>query len=479
MTDVLHSFTLADMVRQQARVLPGTTAIVDGDDRYTFADMDRAANRWANWLAARSVGLGDRVAWHGPGDVRTLHLLFAAAKLGAALVPLNVRNTAEETARALETAAPALVLSTTPLDGAIDADAQAPAVRAAPADEPAIDPDDERPVLGVFTGAFSGRPKLALLTHRGIVTQSLVTAAYRLIEPGATRYLASGPMFHVGVHLKLLANYLFGGLSVLAPHPDAAALCRLIERERVTSALLFTPSIDQMIQANADRRHDLSSLRDVPAQPSDPSDGAWYEMTSCLRASGPTGYGQTETYAMVSFEARGPSGTGAFGRPSPVAAVGVARPGGIESAPGEPGEITVRGPQIMAGYLGEPVGIRHRTGDLGVFHPDGTLDFVGPVQEVIKTGMENVYPAEVEIALRRHPAVAEACVIGIPDPQWGSSVRAVVEAGAECTADELIEHTRRHIASYKKPRSVIFVAKLPRNAAGQVDRGAVHQKWGS
>jgi len=479
MTDALHSFTLADMVRQQARVLPDATAIVDGDDRHTFADMDRGANRWANWLAARSVGPGDRVAWHGPGDVRTLHLLFAVAKLGATLVPLNLRNTAEETARALETAAPTLILSTTPLDGALDAEAEAPAVQAAPHDEPATDPDDERPVLGVFTGAFSGDPKLALLTHRGIVTQSLVIAAYRLIEPGATRYLASGPMFHVGVHLKLLANYLFGGLGILAPQPDAATLCRLIEHERVTSALLFTPTIDRMIQANADRRYDLSSLCDVPAEPSDPSDDAWYEMTSCRRAAGPTGYGQTETYAMVAFEARGPSGTGAFGRPSPVAAVGVSRADGTESAPGEPGEIVVRGPQVMAGYLGEPVGAQHHTGDLGVLHPDGTFDFIGPIQEVIKTGMENVYPAEVEIALRRHPAVTDACVIGVHDPRWGSSVRAVVETAADCTPDELIEHTRQHIAGYKKPRSLIIAPELPRDISGRIDRGAVHQKWGS
>ncbi|WP_329522018.1 AMP-binding protein [Spirillospora sp. NBC_01491] len=499
MTDRLHAFTLADMVREQARTLGPATAVVDGADRLSFAAMDRASNRWAHRLADRGVGAGDRVAWLGPGDARTLHALFAAAKLGAVLVPLNLRNTAAETAWALRAAGPAVVLTTTahlPLTAGVDGltvvDVEAPdearALEAAPDGD--IDPgadsdgghDDERPVLGVFTGAFSGRPRLALVTHRAIVTQSLVIAAYRLVEPGATRYLASGPMFHVGVHLKLLATYLFGGRAVLAPAADAETLCRLVQDERVTSALLFTPTIDRMAEVNAGGRFDLSSLRDVPAQPS--GDGAaWYAMTGCPRPDGPgtTGYGQTETYAMATFEARGPAGDGAFGRPSPVAVVRIEGPGGAEAAAGEAGEITVRGPQVMAGYADAPPPAgRHRTGDLGIRHPDGTLDFLGPIQEVIKTGMENVYPAEVEIALKRHPAVADACVFGVPDPRWGQSVRAAVEltGGAECDPADLIEHTRRHIASYKKPRSVAIAARLPRTAGGGLDRAAIREKWG-
>jgi long-chain acyl-CoA synthetase len=336
-------------------------------------------------------------------------------------------------------------------------------------------------VLGIFTAAFSGHPKLALLSHRAILTQSLVLAAYRLIDPGKTRYLASGPMFHVGVFVKLLANYLFGGVAVLAPEPEPERLCLLIERERVTSALLFTPTIDRMVQINTDRRFDLSSLRDVPAGPSGPEGDDWYSMTSCPRPDA-TGYGQTETYAMVSFTAREPGGSGRFGRPSPVVALRVADPTGAEVPPGAPGEIIVRGPQVMARYADAdpPADGWHHTGDLGVRHPDGTIDFLGPVEEVIKTGMENVYPAEVEIALRKHPAVGDVCVIGVPDARWGESVRAVVEPVAGCSPDagELIEHTRRHIASYKKPRSVILVDKLPRDG-GRIDRKQVRAKWAS
>lgn len=504
MTDRLHSFTLADMVREQARTLPSATAIVDGDARITFAEMDLVSDRWARWLAGHGVAAGGRVVWFGPGDVRALHALFAAAKLGAALVPLNLRNTAEELSWCLRAAEPALVLTTADThQRVVEALAESGRTGAAPVIDvsaPGAAPDaadhaaghgeearggddDESPVLGIFTAAFAGRPRLALLTHRGIVTQSLTLAAYRQVEPGVTRYLASGPMFHVGVFLKLLANYLFGGLTVLAARPRAAELCRLIERERVTSALLFTPTIDEMVVVNADRRFDLSSLKEVPAHPSGPEGEVWYAMTGCPRPDGPgmTGYGQTETYAMVTYEARGPSGAGAFGRPSPVAALRIAGPDGGERPAGEPGEILVRGPQVMAGYAAEspPPDGWHHTGDLGVRHPDGTVDFIGPIQDVIKTGMENVYPLEVELALRRHPAVRDACVIGVPDARWGESVRAVVELidGTASESAELIEHTRRHIAGYKKPRSIVMVDELPR-VGGRVDRDKVREEWG-
>jgi long-chain acyl-CoA synthetase len=181
---------------------------------------------------------------------------------------------------------------------------------------------------------------------------------------------------------------------------------------------------------------------------------------------------------MVTFEGRPPRGIGPFGRTSPAVALRIVDPDGTEVGPGEIGEIVLRGPQVMAGYFEleplDPDGWR-RTGDLGRRETDGTITFLGPNQDMIKSAMENIYPVEVENAIRQHPAVKDVCVVGVPDAEWGQTVRAVVEVapGSEApTEDEVVEFARSRIASYKKPRSVVFVPELPR-ANGFVDRAAV------
>jgi long-chain acyl-CoA synthetase len=492
MSDALHSFTLADAVREQARTLPGEPALVEAEGRTGFAAVDAESSRWAAWLAAHGVRAGGRLAWLGPSDRRLLLAMFGAAKLGAATVPLNWRCTVEELAFTIDHAEPALLLGAgDELERArgaaaegiqvLDAGEAEAEVEATEPDDPHGDRDDEAAVLGIYTAAFSGRPRLALLSHRAIVTQSLVLGAYRVVSPVNEVYLASGPMFHVGVLLKLFATFLFGGRNVLSPSMDAVELCRLIEANRVTAAFLFTPTIDQIVAANAERRWDLSSLRDVPGRPSEEHLEAWQEMTSWRppQGAGVVGYGQTETYAMVTLEARGPATEARFGRPTPVAAIRILDPDGAEQPVGEAGEIAVRGPQVMLGYADGGSGDWHRTGDLGVRLADGGVDFLGPIQEIVKTGMENVYPAEVEAVLRRHAAVAEVCVIGVESARWGEAVRAVVELepDGDCGEEELVDLVRSHIAGYKKPRSIVFLEALPR-AGGGVDRAEVKREWG-
>jgi long-chain acyl-CoA synthetase len=363
----------------------------------------------------------------------------------------------------------------------LDADDERLLAAALPAD-PVTIVDDESPVLELFTAAFTGQPRGVLLTHRGIVTQNLVLAAMREIEGYGEVYLASGPMFHIGVLLKLFALLHLGGRTVIIPRVDAEAVCRAVHNERCTSAFLFPPTIGEIAEHNAGGKFDLSSLRSVPGQPPEAVRAAWYAMTSCVPPTdgGVTGYGQTETLGMVTFSGRPPPGIGAFGRPSPVVAVRIVDGDGAEVPDGELGEIVVRGPQLMLGYhdeAPEPDGWHH-TNDLGRREVDGTISFLGPKLDLIKTGMENVYPTEVENVLRQHPGVADACVIGIPDEVWGQSVRAVVQPvpGRTLAAQELVEFVRERIASYKKPRSVVLVDALPRSGP-MVDRTEVKRRW--
>lgn len=501
MTDRLHSFTLGDVVRENARSLPGVRALVCGDHRATYPQVAARVDRTVALLASHGVGTGDRVAWTGQNCHRMLEVVFACAKLGAIAAPVNWRLTAAELTTVIGDIAPRVVVASASeemAEATAAVRAAAPDAAVLVHDDPAyeerlaaLDPvdaqgdvDDELPVLQIMTAAFQGTPKGALLTSRGIVTQDLVLPGVGLVEPGEEVYLAAGPMFHIGVLLKTFSIFHWGGTVVVIDRVDADEVCRLIAAERCTSAFLFPPTIRQVVELAADGAHDLSSLRDNVALPPEDVAEAWYRITSCTppEAPGATGYGTTETVGMVTFEGRRPRGLSPFGRPSPAVALRILDPEGVEVPTGEIGEIAVRGPQVMAGYLGheplDPDGWR-RTGDLGRREEDGSVTFLGPNQDMIKSAMENVYPVEVETALRSHDEVADACVIGVPDPDWGQSVLAVVERAEGGTVDEeaLIAHVRTRIASYKKPRRVVFVEALPRTGAF-VDRAAVKEAHG-
>jgi long-chain acyl-CoA synthetase len=203
-------------------------------------------------------------------------------------------------------------------------------------------------------------------------------------------------------------------------------------------------------------------------------------------AQRPAGFGQTEVMGMLTLNAWGGPAIGTSGRASPMALVRIVDPDGIEVPPGEVGEIVARGPTVMNGYLNREelndqrlAGDWHHTNDLGRREDDGSLTWIGPKGRLIKSAAENIYPAEVEAALAKHAAVQEAAIIGVPDHTWGQSVKAivVVREGHEVTADELIEHCRVLIASYKKPRAVEFVKALPRDGFA-IDYTALDTEFG-
>ena len=287
--------------------------------------------------------------------------------------------------------------------------------------------------------------------------------------------------------MTTLATYLFAGTNVFTPRVDAEELCRVIEAERCTGAFLMPPTIDQILELNADGRYDLSHLRSFRGKP---EWNAMITVDDSPWATRPAGFGQTEVTGMLTFNALGGECVGNSGRAAPLAAVRIVDPDGHEVPPGETGEIVARGPQVMTGYRNRPeeterrqAGGFHHTGDLGRREADGSLSFVGPKGRLIKSAAENIYPAEVEGALNAHASVKESAVIGVPDPTWGQSVLAVVvladgvEPG-EGTEAELIEHVRGRIASYKKPKAIVFRAEpLPR-LGWPIDYDALDDAYG-
>jgi acyl-CoA synthetase (AMP-forming)/AMP-acid ligase II len=349
-------------------------------------------------------------------------------------------------------------------------------------EDPGVEVDPSAPVLQMYTAAFTGTPNGALLSHTAIVTQNLVMGMLQEMSSEYV-YLNSGPLFHVATLMTTMATFQFGGTNVFTRRVDAEELCRLIESERCTGAFVMPPTMDQIVELNRDGRYNLKSLRTFPGKPE------WTEMVTVDTspwARKPAGYGQTEVMGMLTFNAIGGPGTGTSGRPSPVVQVRIVDPDGNEVPPGDTGEIVARGPTMMSGYHNRPElsaerqeGGWHHTNDLGRREEDGSITFVAPKTRIVKSAAENIYPAEVEACIVQHPAVKEAAVIGVPDPMWTQSVKAVValHEGQAATAEDIIEHCRANIASYKKPRSVEFVDALPRQG-WLVDYDALDERFG-
>ncbi|MGW3472796.1 AMP-binding protein [Saccharopolyspora sp. NPDC000995] len=481
----MYDFTIADVVREHRRSRAAVIALVDDDRRLTYAELDERTNRLANALLDVGVRAGDRVLWLGVNSFRIFELLVASAKIGAMLCPANWRQSSDELRFVLDDLQPAVVVwESGPLE-----DALVPLKAAATghwvchngegpdgyeawlAEYPDTDPcsavAEDEPLLLLYTAAFDGRPNAAMLSHRALIAHSMVLGVVRQVEEGFV-CLDSGPLFHVGTMMFALTTLVFGGTNVVLPTFDAELACRLIEQERCQAAMLFPAMIAQLVEANADRRHDLSSLRFAPA------DEAWNSMitidTSPWGRSF-AGYGQTEVAGMLTFHALGIDGLGTSGRPGPLAQVRIVDPDDNDLPDGEVGEIVARGPHLFSGYYHRPElteaklrGGWHHTGDLGRREKDGTISFLGPKLRMIKSGGENIYPAEVERALVSHPDVKSAAVIGRPDPTWGQNVVGIVVLADDATVSEaeLIAHVRGVVASYKKPKVVIVADEIPR-----------------
>jgi long-chain acyl-CoA synthetase len=504
----LHRFTLADTFREHRRSRPQEIAAVDGDLRFTWPELDDRINRLCDALRREGVGPGDVVLWAGQNSVRILECLGAAAKVGAVCCVANWRQSADELAHLLTDATPKVVVwQEAEVGEAVRAARERAGAGArwlrhdGPDDDPdgyeafllagePVDPEswihpprvsEADPVLMLYTAAFTGTPRGALLSHAAVMVQGLMMANLQHIDPDY-RYLNCGPLFHVATSMTTLATLLMGGTNLFTPRVDAEELCRIISAEGCTGAFLMGPTIDQILELNTPgddgaRPFDLRSLRTFGGRPE------WNAMVTLDDSPWgrhPAGFGQTEVMGMLTFNAFGVGADGSAGRPSPLVRVRILDPDGREVDPGETGEICAAGPQVMVGYHGDPAETAH----LGRREPDGSISFVGPKGRLIKSAAENIYPAEVENALNAHESVREAAVIGVPDPTWGQSVLAVVVPhdgkvpGVDLSEAELIEWVKARIASYKKPRQVVFRQDpLPRQG-WPIDYDALDQQYG-
>ena len=440
--------------------------------------------------------------WLGQNSFRVLELLLAASKLGAMFCPANWRQSPEELGFVIDDLAAKVVVwqeeevgdtvragreraTTEALWVRHDADGpesyESLLASGAP-DDPGVAVGARDAVLLIYTAAFGGRPNAAMLSHLACISQGIVYGQLTGTTDDAV-YLNSGPLFHLGTFMNTLATFVAGGTNVFLRRVDGEQLCKVVSAERCTGAFLVGPIMDEMVEANRDGRYDLTSLRVPPGRP---DVDAMCSADESPWAVAPGGYGQTEAVGMMTFTCIAPDAVGSHGKASPLVQIRIVDDEDHDVPVGETGEIVARGVTVMNGYWNrdEENAVRqrngwHHTNDLGRRETDGSISFVGPKTRMIKSAAENIYPIEVERCIATHPAVAECAIIGIPDPKWIQSVKAIVVTrdGATVTEDEIIEHCRAHIASYKKPKSVEFVDELPKQGWA-IDYDALDERFG-
>ncbi|UBU15910.1 acyl-CoA synthetase [Nonomuraea gerenzanensis] len=471
---------------------PDAVALSYKGDHYTYRDLRDRVNRLASALGVRR---GDRVAFLGANQPAMVETLFAAGLLGAVFVPLNTRLTGPELRYILEDADPALLVLGEERDGeglpgrhlrAADYEALLASGSPEPIDEP-VSQDDV--CLIMYTSGTTGRPKGAMLTHGNLTWNTvnlLVDVPLRHDEVA----LIAAPLFHIAaMGQALIPTVLKGGRAVLEPAFDVARVFDLIEAERVT-LIAGVPTMFQFL-AGSSRwvEADLSSLRHLlcgGAPVPEPLIQAYQERGLTFMQ----GYGMTETAPGALFLGadRVTSKAGTAGVPCFFSDVRLVAPDGSPAAPGQPGELYVQGPNVMPGYWRRPEASAEvlsadgwfRSGDIGVADEDGYVRISDRVKDMIISGGENIYPAEVESVLYEHTAVAECAVIGVPDERWGEVGKAliVLRPGATASPEELLKHLDGRLARYKVPKHVHFVAELPKNAAGKLLKAPLRKLYG-
>lgn len=494
--------SLVDVFARMARVHPGRAAILQGGSAISHAAFHAAVARQAAALAAAGVQRGERIVVLAGNRAEVLVLLGAAAWLAAVLVPINLRLAAAELAQQVGDAHARVLVVELEHEAALDAALPGglpgvvrlrlgPAQRDGPVLAATSRADLDVPpsptgragdaVLMLYTAAVDGRARGAVLSQRNLLASAAQLAQVWQLGPN-DRWLGVLPLFHAaGVGLAL-AVQAAGGASVLLPRFDAAEAVRAIDTHGVSVCATFAPMLGAMLDAadtDAATPAALTSLRVLTGL--EPPDIIARLAKRCAGAEFWSGYGQAEVSTMVCL-GRARERPGAAGRAAPLTEVAVVEAAGCTVKPSGVGEIAVRGPTVFLGYWDPAVqravptttasDARHRTGDLGRLDAEGWLWFMGraPHKQLIKTGGENVYPAEVEQALLEHPAVAEAFVFGRADPQWGEAVHAacVLKRGASADEADVIAFVGGRLARYKRPKSVIFVT-------APIDRVALRQ----
>ena len=493
---------LDGLTERAAARLPDHVALIQDGERLRYGALHSSVLRCVAALRASGIGPGDRVGYLGLNSIDYVILLQALLRMGGVLVMINWRLVEREVAYIVGDADIALLVTDAERLGVAeglvpttilvddDHDGRPPfrqwiagydedrAMRVPAADDVAVQ---------LYTSGTTGNPKGALLTH-GSLSASLRQG--KLSEQKWAEWndrdvaLVAMPQFHVGGTAWTLQAMSAGGTAVLLAKPDIDQILTSVERHGITKMFAVPAVLGMMLDHPLAKTADLTSLRALlyGASPISP-DILRGSMRLFPNAQFVQMYGSTETSGTIVYlppEDHDVAGTPRMegcGRPYPEVELRIIDTEGELLGPDKVGEVQVRSPLVMKGYHKLPDETARTladgwycTGDAGFLDADGYLYLYDRVKDMIVSGAENIYPAEIERVLHEHPDVRDCAVIGVPDPRWGEAVKAVIvpRAGSSPTAEQLIAYARMHMAGYKVPKSIDFVDELPRNASGKV-----------
>lgn len=481
---------LPDPLSRHAREQPDRAALVHRERVWSYAELDADTARIAGALRRRGVRAGDRVALVLRGGPLHVLLIHALPRLGATAILLDPRLTAAELRPLLALGSPKLLIHTLDhhdvvgaalrkrpeLDCLSDEELRRTASRSPALPRCALELDRDHSVL--LTSGTTGHAKGVRLSLRNHLASALASAQ-RLGVCADDRWLLCVPLHHVAGLAVVLRSALQGTTIVLHDGFAPDVVWQSLLEQRVRTISLVPTMLARLLATHegtppAALRFALLGGGRIPAE----------LLTRARRLGWPIAptYGLTEAASQVATlapdQVRADETT--VGPPLPGTRIRVVDEDGRECGPAAAGEIQVRGPQVMAGYLGRPDASRRaladgwlRTGDVGLRHPDGRLQILDRRCDLIVSGGENIYPAEVEQVLQTHPAVAEAAVIGRADAEWGQTVHAFIvpTPGHRLELADIARHCRAQLAGFKQPREIHLVVRLPRTASGKLRRG--------
>jgi O-succinylbenzoic acid--CoA ligase len=469
----------------RASVTPDQVALIADDVQITYAALAQQVNDYQYRLASIGVRAGQHIGVLLPNSPDAVALIHALAGMRAVIVPLNLRLAPDEMHWQLRQANCEMLLCTSetqPQAIAIEIDLPVHSInKIVPSDKPptlqSVDLNATQAI--VFTSGTSGNPKGVEITF-GNHFYSAMASAYRLGLNPDDRWLSILPLYHVGGLAVIFRSTLYGITTVLHDTFDIEIIQHSFDHQKITIISLVPTMLYRMLEADV-RWPDSLRLILLGGAAASPAllERAWSLALPVATTYGLTEATSQEATATLQQARRKP---GSVGKPLLFISVRVVNENGEPMPAGEYGEVQVKGPTVMKGYYNNPAANNERlkggwlsTGDIGYLDDDGDLWLIQRRSDLIVSGGENVYPAEIEQLLSTHPAVKVISVVGIDDAEWGQRVVAavVLQGGATLDVDALIAYGREHLAGYKLPKQIQFVDKLPQTASGKIQRGQV------
>ena len=494
-----------NLLSGRAQLTPDREALLDlvSGRRFTYAQLNARANRAAHWLRACGVGMGDRVSLLAQNGVIYVDLLYGCGKIGAVFTPFNWRLAPAELTYIATDCNPRVLIYGPEFEETVQAMAgemalqhlvRQPAYQEAVARQPSSEPpwpadlDGESAHCILYTSGTTGRPKGAIIPHRQVLWNAINTViSWELTAADVSPIFT--PMFHSGGLFVFLTPLLYvGGRLVIAREFDAQESLRVIERERCT-VVLGVPTVFQMwLRTPILAQIDFSHLRWFISGGAPCSTAlleAWRQASGCVLRQG---YGLTEVgpNCCTMSDEESVARAGSVGKPIFHSQVRLVDARGDDVPAGETGELLIRGPHVCAGYLDNAQATAEalrdgwfHTGDMARRDEDGYLYIAGRFKDMLISGGENVYAAEVEAAFLEHPAVAECALIAQPDEKWGEVglLVAVLASGQTTSEETLLDFCRGRLARYKAPKAVIFVDSLPYSPYGKVLKAELKEAY--